>query len=127
MRYLPEPKQERSAIAKTAVLLVNLGTPDAPTPQAVRRYLKQFLSDPRVIEIPRALWLPILHGFVLNTRPRKSARKYASIWSPEGSPLKVLTKRQASLLRSHFGSQAPVPLTVAFAMRYGAPSCARPL
>src|SRR5258705_11521170 len=90
MHYLPEPKQEHGAIAKAAVLLVNLGTPDAPTPRAVRRYLRQFLSDPRVIEIPRALWLPILHGIVLNTRPRKSARKYASIWSSEGSPLKEI-------------------------------------
>ena len=122
MHYLPEPKQEHGAIAKTAVLLVNLGTPDAPTPQAVRRYLKQFLSDPRVIEIPRALWLPILHAFVLNSRPRKSARKYASIWSPEGSPLKVHTERQARLLRAYFGSQARTPLSVDFAMRYGEPS-----
>src|SRR3982074_2770647 len=124
MHYLPEPKQEHGATAKTAVLLVNLGTPDAPTPQAVRRYLKQFLSDPRVIEIPRAFWLQILHAFVLNSRPRKSARKYASIWSPEGSPLKVHTEKQARLLRSHFGLQGPGPLTVDFAMRYGEPSIA---
>src|SRR5260221_10618131 len=122
MHYLPEPKQEHGAIAKAAVLLVNLGTPDAPTPRAVRRYLRQFLSDPRVIEIPRALWLPILHGIVLNTRPRKSARKYASIWSSEGSPLKVHTERQARLLRSHFESQVPTPITVDFAMRYGGAS-----
>jgi len=122
MHYLPEPKQEHGAIAKTAVLLVNLGTPDAPTPQAVRRYLKQFLSDPRVIEIPQALWLPILHGFVLNTRPRKSARKYASIWSSEGSPLKVHTGKQARLLRGYFGSRVRMPLSVDFAMRYGEPS-----
>jgi len=121
MHYLPEPKQEHGAIAKTAVLLVNLGTPDAPTPQAVRRYLKQFLSDPRVIEIPRAFWLPILHVFVLNSRPRKSARKYASIWSPEGSPLKVHTEMQARLLRGYFGSQVRMPLSVDFAMRYGEP------
>ena len=121
MHYLLEPKQD-GAIANTAVLLVNLGTPDAPTPQAVRRYLKQFLSDPRVIEIPRALWLPILHGFVLNTRPRKSAKKYASIWSSEGSPLKVHTEKQARLLRGYFGSQVRVPLSVDFAMRYGEPS-----
>src|SRR3989454_7863645 len=122
MHYLPEPKQEHGAVAKTAVLLVNLGTPDAPTPQAVRRYLWQFLSDPRVIEIPRALWLPILHGFVLNTRPRKSARKYASIWSSEGSPLRVHTEKQARLLRGYFSSQVRVPLSVDFAMRYGEPS-----
>ena len=84
MRYLPEPKHQHGRVAKTAVLLINLGTPDAPTQQAVRRYLKQFLSDPRLVEIPRAIWLPILHGFVLNTRPRKSAQKYASIWTSEG-------------------------------------------
>ena len=122
MHYLPEPKQEHGAVAKTAVLLVNLGTPDAPTPQAVRRYLRQFLSDPRVIEIPRALWLPVLHGFVLNTRPRKSAQKYASIWSSEGSPLRVHTEKQARLLRGRLESQAPTPLSVDFAMRYGEPS-----
>ena len=124
MRYLPEPEYRHGATAKTAILLINLGTPNAPTPRAVRRYLAQFLSDPRVIEIPRALWLPILHAFVLNSRPKKSARKYASIWSPEGSPLRVHTGRQASLLRSHFGSRVPMPLTVDFAMRYGEPSIA---
>src|SRR5882672_8613225 len=124
MRYLPEPERRQGGVARPAILLVNLGTPESPTPKAVRRYLREFLSDPRVIEIPRALWLPILHGFVLNTRPRKSARKYARIWSPEGSPLKVHTERQARLLRSHFGLQVPMPLTVDFAMRYGEPSIA---
>src|SRR5258708_39905452 len=110
MRYLAEPEHRHDAVAKTAILLVNLGTPNAPTPQAVRRYLKQFLSDPRVIEIPRALWLPILHGFVLNTRPRKSAQKYASIWSSEGSPLKVHTEEQAGVLRGYFSAQDRVSL-----------------
>src|SRR5204863_9539309 len=119
MRYLPEPEHRHGTIAKTAILLINLGTPDAPTPRAVRRYLAQFLSDPRVIEIPRALWLPILHAFVLNSRPRTSARKYASIWSTEGSPLKVHAEKQARLLRGHFGSQLSGLLTVDFAMRYG--------
>jgi len=122
MRYLPEPEHRHGTVAGTAILLINLGTPDAPTPRAVRRYLKQFLSDPRVIEIPRALWLPILHGFVLNTRPKKSARKYASIWCPEGSPLKVHTEKQARLLGGHFESRISMPLTVEFAMRYGEPS-----
>ena len=120
MSYLPEP--EHGAVSGAAVLLVNLGTPDAPTPVAVRRYLAQFLSDPRVIEIPRALWLPVLYGFILSTRPRKSARKYASIWSEEGSPLRVHTERQARLLRDCFGLQAHSPFAVDFAMRYGAPS-----
>ena len=121
-RFDPEPKREHGTIAKTAVLLVNLGTPDAPTPQAVRRYLKQFLSDPRVIEIPPAVWWPVLHGIVLNTRPRQSAQKYARIWTGEGSPLKVHTSRLARLLRDNFGLQIRAPLTVDFAMRYGTPS-----
>jgi ferrochelatase len=103
---------------KTAVLLVNLGTPEAPTAGAVRRYLRQFLSDPRVVEIPRAIWLPILYGFVLNTRPRQSARKYATIWTPEGSPLKVHTGRQTSLLAERLGPE----VRVEFGMRYGEPS-----
>jgi ferrochelatase len=122
MRYLPEPKHRHGAVARTAVLLINLGTPDAPTPRAVRRYLGQFLSDPRVIEIPRVLWLPILHAFVLNSRPRKSAQKYASIWTSEGSPLRVHTESQARLLRGHIESRVAMPLTVEFAMRYGEPS-----
>src|SRR5437764_15327194 len=82
----------------TGVLLCNLGTPDAPTTAAVRRYLAEFLSDPRVVEIPRVAWLPILHGIILRIRPARSARKYASIWMPEGSPLKVWTERQATML-----------------------------
>lgn len=122
MDYLPEPEHERGTVSRAAILLVNLGTPDAPTPVAVRRFLAQFLSDPRVIEIPRALWLPILYGFILSTRPRKSARKYASIWSEDGSPLRVHTERQARLLRDHFGLQVHSPFTVDIAMRYGTPS-----
>ena len=78
-------------------MLVNLGTPEAPTARAVRPYLREFLSDPRVVEIPRILWWPILHGIILNTRPGKSAGKYGKIWMPEGSPLKVHTERQAKL------------------------------
>jgi protoporphyrin/coproporphyrin ferrochelatase len=116
MRYLPEPQQ--GIRAGPAILLVNLGTPDSPTPRAVRRYLAQFLSDPRVIEIPRALWLPVLHAFVLNTRPAQSARKYASIWQPDGSPLRAHTQRQARLLGERLGPQ----VRVEFAMRYGEPS-----
>ncbi len=120
-RYLPEPAQQQGANAGAAILLVNLGTPDAPTTPAVRRYLRQFLSDPRVIEIPRAIWLPVLHGIVLATRPAKSAKKYARIWTAEGSPLKVHTERQARLLRERLGSEG-VPFPVDYAMRYGEPS-----
>ena len=118
MRFLPEPQPRQGEHARSAVLLVNLGTPDSPTPKAVRRYLRQFLSDPRVIEIPRLLWLPILYGLVLTRRPHASARKYASIWSPEGSPLRVHTERQAKLLGEHLGPG----IRVEFAMRYGKPS-----
>ncbi len=98
------------------VLLVNLGTPSAPTAQAVRSYLAEFLSDPRVVELPRIVWLPILHGIVLRTRPKRSAAKYASIWTPEGSPLAVHTARQAHLLRA-----ALPEVQVEHAMRYGEP------
>jgi protoporphyrin/coproporphyrin ferrochelatase len=99
----------------TAILLVNLGTPDAPTPEAVRRYLAEFLADPRVVELPRWLWLPILNGIVLRTRPEKSAEKYAKVWSAEGSPLAVHTRRQAELLEQRLGRP------VRYAMRYGSP------
>jgi ferrochelatase len=104
------------------VLLVNLGTPAAPTAQAVRSYLAEFLSDPRVVELPRFVWLPILHGIVLRTRPRRSAEKYAQIWTTEGSPLAVHTARQAKLL------QAALPeARVEYAMRYGEPTIAAAL
>jgi ferrochelatase len=120
VRYLPEPPYEHGALRKVGILLVNLGTPEAPTAAAVRPFLKQFLSDPRVVELPRALWWPILHGIVLNTRPRKSAEKYAKIWTGEGSPLKVHTERQANLLRARLAT-SPFAPAVAWAMRYGAP------
>lgn len=126
-RYLPEPAHTHGAGDKTAVLLVNLGTPDAPTTSAVRRYLKQFLSDPRVVEIPRALWWLILNGIILNTRPRKSAVKYAKIWTPDGSPLKTHTEKQAKLVRGWLGEHGRRDLLVGWAMRYGNPSVASAL
>ena len=85
--------------AKVGVLLVNLGTPDAPDAPAVRRYLAEFLSDKRVIEIPALLWQPILRGIILRTRPKKSAHAYAQVWSEEGSPLAAITARQARALQ----------------------------
>mgnify|MGYP006316601235 CR=1 FL=1 len=100
-----------------SVLLVNLGTPDAPTPQAVRRYLKQFLSDRRVVELPRLLWQPILRGIILNTRPRKSAHAYAQVWTEAGSPLAAYTAAQAQALQARLGEGAQV----SWAMRYGNP------
>ena len=108
---------------KTAVLLVNLGTPDAPTAPAVRRYLKEFLSDPRVVEIPRFVWWFILNGLILPIRSSKSAAKYAQVWMKEGSPLKVWTAKQATLLRGLSGSRGRT-YVVDYAMRYGNPSIA---
>ena len=109
------------AIATTAILLCNLGTPDAPTAPALRRYLGEFLSDSRVVEIPKAVWWLILHGVILRIRPKKSAAKYASVWLPEGSPLKVWTQKQALMLRGYLGQRGH-PVEVRFAMRYGNPS-----
>jgi ferrochelatase len=108
----------------TGLLLVNLGTPDAPTAGAVRRYLREFLSDPRVVQLPRIVWLPILYFLVLPFRPSKSARKYASIWKPEGSPLRIYHERQAQLLRGYLGQKLGKQVPVVAAMRYGKPSIA---
>lgn len=106
---------------RAGVLLVNLGSPAAPTPAAVRRYLKQFLSDRRVVDLPAPLWQPILRGIVLNTRPRRSAQLYRSIWTVEGPPLVANTARQAQGLARRLAGRG---LAVAHAMTYGAPSVA---
>ena len=126
MSFRPEPAFEHGRPERTAVLLCNLGTPDEPTPSAVRRYLAEFLSDRRVVEIPRLLWLAILHGAILRTRPAKSAKKYASVWTPEGSPLRVWTEKQATLLRGYLGERGQ-PILVRSAMRYGSPAIAQVL
>jgi protoporphyrin/coproporphyrin ferrochelatase len=123
MTFRPEPGFRHGSASRTAVLLVNLGTPDEPTPAALRRYLAEFLSDPRVVEIPRLVWWPILHGIILRTRPAKSAAKYASIWLPEGSPLAVWTRTQATLLAGALEERGH-RLFVRHAMRYGQPSVA---
>lgn len=107
-----------SADSKIGVLLVNLGTPDAPTPTAVRRFLAEFLSDPRVIDYPKWLWYPILYGAILQIRPRKSAHAYASIWTNEGSPLLLESTALAKALQKSLGAQAHVEL----GMTYGSPS-----
>jgi protoporphyrin/coproporphyrin ferrochelatase len=107
--------------SRTAVLLCNLGTPDGPTASAVRRYLAEFLSDHRVVEIPKPLWWLILHGIILRLRPAKSAKKYASIWLPEGSPLKVWSEKQAKLLQGYLGEQGH-KVQVRLGMRYANPS-----
>jgi len=126
MSFAPEPPASDDKPRRTAVLLCNLGTPDEPTAPAVRRYLAQFLSDPRVVEIPPLLWKPILHGVILRVRPAKSAAKYAGIWMPEGSPLRVWTEKQAKLLAGYLGERGHA-VTVRPAMRYGDPSIARTL
>jgi len=105
---------------KVGVLLINLGTPEAPEPGAVKRYLREFLSDPRVVEIPQLVWQPILRGIILNTRPKKSAHAYRQVWMEEGSPLAVYTARQAKALQGAFGPQ----IIVDYAMRYGKPAIA---
>jgi protoporphyrin/coproporphyrin ferrochelatase len=121
IRFRPEPAFRHGQPARTAVLLCNLGTPDEPTPAAVRRYLAEFLGDPRVVEIPRVVWLPLLYGVILPRRCAASAAKYASIWTPEGSPLKVWTQRQADSLARRLQSQGH-DVDVVYAMRYGNPS-----
>lgn len=103
---------------KVGLLLINLGTPDAPTPKAVKRYLKEFLSDQRVVELPKILWQPILRGIILNTRPKKSAKAYSKVWTEDGSPLAFHTKAQAKILNDRFGDN----VMVNYAMRYGNPS-----
>lgn len=126
MAFRPEPSYTHGQPPRVGVLLCNLGSPDEPTAPAVRRYLAEFLGDPRVVEIPRALWWPILHGIILRTRPAKSAAKYATIWTPEGSPLKVWTEKQATLLRGWLGEHGH-RVSVRGAMRYGSPSIASQL
>jgi ferrochelatase len=125
MPYQAEPALPHGT-APRILLLVNLGTPDAPTAPALRRYLAEFLSDPRVVEIPRLLWLPLLHGVILNTRPAKSAAKYASIWTDNGSPLAHWTSVQGRMLQGYLGERGLMPsqVLVRTAMRYGNPSVA---
>jgi protoporphyrin/coproporphyrin ferrochelatase len=106
---------------RTGVLLVQLGTPQAPETSAVRRYLREFLSDPRVVEIPRLIWALILNGIILNVRPAKSAQKYASIWTPEGSPLAVHTEAQSEAVQRALSARGH-DVRLAWAMRYGSPS-----
>ena len=129
MAYRPEPASpspSSASLSRTAVVLCNLGTPDAPTPAAVRRYLAEFLSDPRVVEIPAALWKPILHGIVLRTRPARSAAKYRTVWTEQGSPLLVWTVRQAELLQQWLQARGQL-VRVLPAMRYGQPALTRVL
>jgi protoporphyrin/coproporphyrin ferrochelatase len=124
--FQAEPPFTHGEAPRTAVLYCNLGTPDEATPGAVRRYLAEFLRDPRVVEIPRLVWLPLLYGLILPLRSGKSAAKYASIWTPEGSPLRLWTEKQAKLLQGWLGEQGH-RVKVRHAMRYGSPSIASQL
>ncbi len=133
MRFWPEPKRDLDRNPRfvpwpkpfktggVGVILVNLGTPDEPTAPAIRRYLREFLSDPRVIEIPKLLWWPILNGPILMARPRKLAPRYQSVWMEDGSPLMVYTQRQTEGLRQLF-AQRGLAIEVETGMRYGQPS-----
>ena len=121
MSYRSEPPYRHGQPARTAVLLCNLGTPAAPTASALRTYLAEFLGDARVVEIPRLIWLAILHGIILRVRPAKSAAKYASIWTEQGSPLKLWSERQAQALQQRFALTGEA-VEVRLAMRYGDPS-----
>ena len=129
-RFRFEPAFSHDRAGRLGVLLVNLGTPDAPTPAAVRRYLAEFLIDPRVVEIPRLAWLPILYAFVLTTRPARSAKKYGLIWHKDGSPLLLHSMKQRSLLQGLLGQRLktlglpPELVQVELAMRYGNPDVA---
>lgn len=106
----------------TGILVTNLGTPEAPTASALRRYLAEFLWDPRVVEVPRPIWWLVLHGVILRIRPARAAKSYAKVWTSEGSPLLVIARRQAELLQAQLSAAAPGPVHVALGMRYGSPS-----
>jgi ferrochelatase len=113
-----------SQLKKNGILLINLGTPDAPTPSALRRYLAEFLWDKRVVDLPRPLWWLILHGVILRLRPAKSARSYQKVWREEGSPLLVISRQQQEKLQQRLDATAPGQYHVALGMRYGNPSIA---
>jgi ferrochelatase len=129
-RFLPEPDFAHDRQTRLGVLLVNLGTPDAPTPSAVRRFLAEFLTDRRVIEIPGVLWRPLLHAIVLRIRPGRSAKKYAMIWKGEGSPLLLHSQKQRTLVSGYLGQKVKergLPadfVAVEIGMRYGNPGIA---
>jgi protoporphyrin/coproporphyrin ferrochelatase len=122
MKYFGQPEFQHGEVPAVGVLLANLGTPDAPDTPSLRRYLREFLLDPRVIELPRFTWWLILHLFILTTRPKKSAELYKKIWWQEGSPLLVLSNRQAAALQETLRREVGNPVHVAVGMRYGNPS-----
>lgn len=127
MTYLGLPDFRHDRPDLDAVLLVNLGTPASPTTSEVRRYLAEFLSDRRVIDLPRIVWLAILHGVILRVRPSRSAKAYQAIWTDAGSPLMVLSRRLRDALQARLNPDGRRPLAVELAMRYGEPSVAHVL
>ena len=126
-KYIGEAGYQHGSGESLGILMVNLGTPDAPTPKAVRRYLAEFLWDPRVIEVPRPIWWLILHGVILRIRPRRSAEAYAKVWTDRGSPLMDWSVRQRKALQKELDSTLAAPVHVALGMRYGKPSVAAAL
>lgn len=127
MIYSNTPDLCHDAPECLGVLMVNLGTPDAPTVPAVRRYLAEFLWDPRVVELPRLIWWLILHAVILRARPPRTARAYQAVWTEEGSPLMAISKRQAAALQEALSARLPGPVRVVLGMRYGNPSLASAL
>lgn len=121
-KYTGNPDYKHDNRPCIGVLLTNLGTPDAPTTSAVRRYLAEFLSDPRVIEVPKPVWWLILHLFILRFRPRRSAHAYSKIWTNEGSPLLSLATKQLQAIQNELAERVPGPVKIELAMRYGNPS-----
>lgn len=124
MKYQSPNNFSHGQVGKIGVLLTNLGTPDAPTPKALRKYLAQFLSDPRVVEVPRLLWKVILHGVILRIRPRRSAHAYSTVWTDQGSPLLWHTQAQTDGVRAELAKRYGDDVVVEFGMRYGNPSIA---
>lgn len=124
MKYQGRPDFDHSEAATIGILVTNLGTPDAPEKPALRRYLKEFLSDPRVVEVPRLLWWLILNGIILNVRPARSAAAYQTVWTDEGSPLLIHTRNQCEGLATRLKQRHGHAIAVEFAMRYGTPSIA---
>ncbi len=122
MKYIGSPEFSHKQTDKIGVLITNLGTPDAPTPKALHRYLKEFLWDPRVVEVPRLIWWFALNGVILRLRPRRSAKSYATVFTDEGSPLLFHTQAQSDALTEHLSGLGHENLVVDFAMRYGNPS-----
>ena len=122
MKYKGQADFSHHQQPKIGVLITNLGTPEAPTTPALRKYLAQFLSDPRVVEVPRILWKCILHGVILRIRPRRSAAAYKTVWTEQGSPLMTYTQAQHNALAQSLNDIYGDHIVVKFAMRYGEPS-----